>query len=144
MFFLLKCAFWLALVYAAMLYGFGPIRAVSVDGKPSTQAPRPVAEEALHASQAVVQAAVGGAATGAAALCAHRPTECLAEGARLTALFDASGVVEPSPIERGRKTHRSDRSPLADGDGRLASTSVPMPVPDPRRLGKVSRLTSGL
>ena len=146
MFFLLKCAFWLALVYAAMLYGFGPVRPVSSDDVVSRPVSRQTAGDVARAGQAAVQAALGGATGGVTALCAHRPTDCLAEAARLKALFDASGAVEPLLVEHPPKSRRSDPKtmPLAGGDVRHVSTSVPMPVADPRRQGRVSRLTSRL
>ena len=153
MFFVLKCAFWLALVYAAMLLGFGPSRPVSSDTLATKTLPtktlptKTVSVDAgadlARVGRAAMRAAVGGASTGLATLCAHRAADCLAEAGRLTALFDASGAVEPVMIgPAAAKVYRggSDREVAMTVD-HAASAEVPMPVADPRRRTKVSRLT---
>ena len=144
MFFLLKCAFWLALVYAAMLYGFGPVRRVAFDDGATKRAP---AADVARAGQTAMRAAISDATSSVAAMCAHRPTECLADAARLKALFEASGAVEPVVIaQRTPKARRVDtkRVSLEATVPSPVGTDIPMPVADPRRQGRVSRLTSRL
>ena len=144
MFFLLKSAFWLALVYAAMLYGFGPSRPVATGsvpfGSPSRQA-------AISSGYATLESAVTGATKGVETLCAQRLAECLGDAARLTALFDSSGAVEPLVIGPGAsKARHAEKRTQQATVGIVASgpAEPPMPVADPRRQGRVSRLTSRL
>ena len=143
----MKCAFWLALVYAALLYGFGPIKPVSPGSVSSKVAPRQEADDMVRAGETAARSALSEATGGVAVLCARHPAECVADAARLKALFDSSGAVDPVAFGPATsKAPRADRRSPTRGTADVGSVAadVPMPVADPRRQGRVSRLTSRL
>lgn len=111
--FFLRCAFFLSIVYVSISCGVGALHS-------------PHAFEAAVASEAagVANAAVARATD----WCAERPTQCIRDAARLTALV-RTAVAEP--------VSGPEDVVLADA----AAPSAPMPIPDPRRRAARAVLT---
>ena len=111
--FVLRCAFFLSIVYASIVFGSGALRSP-------------------HAFEAAVATETSGAARGAMARasdwCAERPTRCARDASRLTALVEMT-TIEP--------VSGSDEVVLADAD----VAKAPLPVPDPRRRAARAVLT---
>ena len=137
MFFLLKCGVWLAIVYAAILYGIGPLGRLATD-QTRQQATHDVAQADRTPS------VVGGWVDGRTSPnpCAMRRAECLADAARLTALLESSLRSDPGEPPKTSHAERPRKTDVSSEAGTIPRGPLPMPVPDPRRRVVPSRLSS--
>ena len=111
--FVLRCGFFLSIVYIGITFGVGSLRS-------------PDAFEAAVASEA---ASVGNAAVARATnWCVERPTRCIRDAARLTALVKATAI---EPVFDDRDVEPAD----------VEAPAVPLPVRDLRRRGARAVLT---
>ncbi len=124
--FLLRCAFWLSIVYAAMFFGL-PWAATRSDA--TAASPTVVGADPLDA-RAFGRSAAAQAVAGVVKLCGGHERECLGDAAGLTALVESAIAGEPDYVT-GRTA----------GPGRIAAKdgAAPLPVPDPRRHGMLTR-----
>lgn len=113
--FLLRCAFWLSVVYASMSWA------------PGTLAPVNVGSSLVEAGRSQTQSLVASAAARATDLCARHARECIAEAARLTALISATD----------RSAEAAADEPKTDA---MPTATIPLPVPDPRRHVRDAKL----
>ena len=109
--FFLRCAFFLSIVYSSMSWTNGAL-----------QPQRPGAP-AVATVPAATSRLVSQAVAGARDLCARHAQDCLADAARLTALFSATDASEPAKADAGRDRPRpSVATPRRHGrDTKLAS-----------------------
>lgn len=110
--FLLRCVFWLAIVYASMSW-------TREDLAPGDWIRAPASPGALAGVIA------DRATRHAAAVCRHEPARCVTESARLTALIDGTEDTEAT-----RDTSSVGPRP-----------PVPLPIADPRRHGRAGMQT---
>ena len=79
--FLLRCAFWLTIVYTSICFGAGSLRSP-------------------HAFEAAVASETSGVANAVVARatdwCAERPGQCVHDAARLNALVETAAAAEPA------------------------------------------------
>ena len=125
--FLLRCAFWLSIVYAAMFFGppWTAARPAATDASPTTVGVHHLDARAFEPSAAAK------AVVGVVKLCGGHERECLGDAAGLTALVASAIAGEPEYVT-GR---------TAAGPGRITAKddAAPLPVPDPRRHGMLTR-----
>ncbi len=116
MFFLLRCVFWLSIVYSSMSWAVGPstdgLRAAAAVGQPAA-----LRQAVLDGGLALAGAARAAAVDGATAWCVNSPRQCLADATQLTALVSANQAED-----------------LGDPAADAASIALfPLPPVDPRR-----------
>lgn len=119
-FFLIRCAFWLTIVFMAM----PPV----IDAAHPT--PRPLGASLSENGLAMLGVAKDAAVDQAKAWCATKPDRCLADAARLTALVSANQAEDTIEAPRFQAPEPS------------VEMSVPVPLADPRRHGQGSRSPS--
>ncbi len=115
MFFPLRCAFWLSIVYASMSWAPGTLAPGSVGSG--------LASTLVETGRSQADSLVTSATASAAEFCARHAPECIAEAARLTSLFAAS-----------------ERRDGADADEPATTATIPLPVRDPRRRIRDAKL----
>ena len=130
--FLLRCAFWLSVVYASMYFGvpFRSLASGASAGVPSlprgATAPGQSAQagRAERAEQGTIAERLASQATaGVATLCAGREIDCIRDAAKLTALVQTAIAGAPD--------YETVAAP--------APRTTPIPVLDPRRRGLLTR-----
>ena len=132
--FLLRCAFWLSVVYASMYFGvpFRSLASGASAGVPAPSQPQGAtapgqsaqAGRAERAEQGTLAERLASQATaGLATLCAGREIDCLRDAAKLTALVQTAIAGAPD--------YETVAAP--------APRTTPIPVLDPRRRGLLTR-----
>lgn len=110
--FLLRCAFWLSIVFASMSWGEGALRS-------------PGLATSVGVTATTLRAAADRSLGGISAFCKDREAACLRDAARLTALVDTT----LQPV---------DRDDVIVQDRVI---DPPLPPPAPRRRAAASMLT---